>query len=125
MGANLFPMLAGAEISVGQPPTEARATRRIRPDEPYLAGHFPGWPVVPGVLLLKLMRETAALLIPQAEVQRVEGLRLLQAVTPDTELMAEAKLTVPGQASATLKAGDVLVARCKLHFSQREVVIDG
>ncbi|MDF2629278.1 MAG: 3-hydroxyacyl-[acyl-carrier-protein] dehydratase, FabZ form [Symbiobacteriaceae bacterium] len=125
MAANPFPMLTGTVTMVGQPPARVTATRRIRADEPYLAGHFPGWPVVPGVLLLKLMRETAALLFPGADLQRVEGLRLLQAVTPETELVAEAKLTGPGQAAATLTAGEAPVARCKLYFSQREVVVDG
>lgn len=118
MAANPFPMLNGAVISAGDPPAEVRVAKRIGADEPYFAGHFPGWPVVPGVLLLKLMRETAALLFPQGEVGRVEGLRLLQAVTPETDLVAEAKLTAPGQASATVRAGGSPVARCRLYFSR-------
>lgn len=113
--ATPFPMMVNATVHVDT----ACARACITGDEPYLAGHFPGWPVVPGVLLLKLMRETAGLLFPEQELQRVEGVRFLQAVTPGAELVAEAKRTSAGQASATLKAGDAPVARCKLHFSSR------
>ena len=44
-------------------PTEANATHTaelsIPPDHPSLAGHFPGRPVVPGVLLLDRILEAA------------------------------------------------------------------
>lgn len=36
------------------------AQRRIAPDEAYFADHFPGFPVVPGVLLTEMMGQAAA-----------------------------------------------------------------
>ena len=35
------------------------AARRIPPDEEYFQDHFPGFPVVPGVLLTEMMAQTA------------------------------------------------------------------
>lgn len=35
------------------------ASRNIRPDEDYFRDHFPGFPVVPGVLLTEMMAQTA------------------------------------------------------------------
>jgi 3-hydroxymyristoyl/3-hydroxydecanoyl-(acyl carrier protein) dehydratase len=121
--ANPFPMLDGAQVERSD--AGCRAVRRIRVDEPYLAGHFPGWPVAPGVLLLQLMREVASQLLPEPaawELQRMEGLRLLEAVFPETELVAEARPIAPGAFATTLAAGDKVVARCKLYFKQQEVL---
>jgi 3-hydroxymyristoyl/3-hydroxydecanoyl-(acyl carrier protein) dehydratase len=36
--------------------------RRIRPDEPYFEGHFPGRPVMPGVLVTDALAQTSGLL---------------------------------------------------------------
>jgi 3-hydroxyacyl-[acyl-carrier-protein] dehydratase len=36
--------------------------KRIASDEPYLAGHFPGHPIMPGVLILEGLLQSSALL---------------------------------------------------------------
>ncbi|HEU5069706.1 MAG TPA: 3-hydroxyacyl-ACP dehydratase FabZ family protein [Verrucomicrobiae bacterium] len=42
------------------PGRRVRACKRIAPDEDYFADHFPGFPVVPGVLLTEMMGQAAA-----------------------------------------------------------------
>jgi 3-hydroxyacyl-[acyl-carrier-protein] dehydratase len=41
------------------PGESIRALKTIKPDEDYFADHFPGFPVVPGVLLTEMMAQAA------------------------------------------------------------------
>ena len=47
------------EILEMTPGQAVRAIRRILPDEDYFQDHFPGFPVVPGVLLTEMMAQAA------------------------------------------------------------------
>lgn len=47
------------EILEMAPGRQIRATKFISPDEDYFRDHFPGFPVVPGVLLTEMMAQTA------------------------------------------------------------------
>jgi 3-hydroxyacyl-[acyl-carrier-protein] dehydratase len=39
------------------------AERLLRPEEPYFAGHFPGRPILPGVLVTEALAQTSGLLL--------------------------------------------------------------
>ncbi len=43
------------------------AERALRPDEPQFAGHFPGRPIMPGVLIAEALAQTSGLLIGLSE----------------------------------------------------------
>jgi len=49
--------------------TGARARRVIRPEEPHFEGHYPGNPIMPGVLLCEAVFQTAAVYL----VKRLAG----------------------------------------------------
>ena len=44
------------------------AERTLRPDEPQFAGHFPGRPIMPGVLVAEALAQTSGLLIGLSEM---------------------------------------------------------
>src|SRR2546430_14508378 len=54
------PFLLIDEVVELEPGERVVARKRVRPDEWYLAGHFPGRPVMPGVLIVEAMAQTGA-----------------------------------------------------------------
>lgn len=43
------------------------AERALRPEEPFFAGHFPGRPIMPGVLVAEALAQTSGLLLGLSE----------------------------------------------------------
>lgn len=66
-----YPMLMIDRVVAVEPGKRAVAVKNISFGDLYLVGHFPGYPVFPGVLLLEAMAQTAGLAL--AEGAREEG----------------------------------------------------
>src|ERR1700738_1733614 len=49
------------------------AIKNVTINEPYFAGHFPQRPVMPGVLIIEAMAQTAAVLVVQTLGREAEG----------------------------------------------------
>ena len=59
-----------------------------RPDSPYFAGHFPGYPVLPGVLLIEAMAQTGAALTRKSENLDQGGGLLMLAIVESARFRA-------------------------------------
>ena len=57
------PMLLIDRVEEMNGETSAVGYKTVRGDEPYLAGHFPGKPVFPGMLILEAMAQTAGVMV--------------------------------------------------------------
>ena len=64
------PFLLIDEVIELEPGVRAVARKTVRPDEWYLAGHFPNRPVMPGVLMVEGMAQTGAVLVLSLEKNR-------------------------------------------------------
>jgi 3-hydroxyacyl-[acyl-carrier-protein] dehydratase len=79
------------------------AWKSVTMGEPFFAGHFPGHPVMPGVLILEAMAQASALLaildLPPEEVARkvtylmaIDGARFRRMVVPGDRLELEVEV---------------------------------
>jgi 3-hydroxyacyl-[acyl-carrier-protein] dehydratase len=69
------------------------ALKNVTVDDPNLQGHFPGDPLMPGVLLVEAMAQTAGLLLPEgssAVLAQIKEARFRQPVVPGDQVRIEA-----------------------------------
>ena len=78
---------------------KAHGIYRIRGDEWFLDGHFPGNPVVPGVILCEILAQSACVLL--------EG-RIEEGATPYFAGISEARFKEP------VKPGDTVETECEI-----------
>jgi 3-hydroxyacyl-[acyl-carrier-protein] dehydratase len=73
----------------------------VKPDEPYFQGHYPGRPIMPGVLILESVFQTGAILMGKRMqnmgdripvVTRVNQVKFKHAVLPGDVMEIEVKL---------------------------------
>ncbi|HEY2346476.1 MAG TPA: 3-hydroxyacyl-ACP dehydratase FabZ [Xanthomonadaceae bacterium] len=50
-----------------------RAIKNVTVNEPFFQGHFPGHPVMPGVMIIEAMAQSAGLLVQLSAPPRAEG----------------------------------------------------
>ena len=123
------PFLLLDEVLELEPGERVVARKHVRPDEWYLAGHFPGRPVMPGVLIVEAMAQAGAVAVLAEEENRgrlalfagIDDVRFKRVVEPgdDLELRCEIeRVRGPiGRGKATARVGDELVARGTLTFA--------
>jgi len=56
------PFLFVDRVEIIEERVSAVGVKFVSPDEPFFAGHFPGQPIMPGVLILEAMAQTCAAL---------------------------------------------------------------
>ena len=69
------------------------ALKNVTSNEPHFQGHFPGNPIMPGVLLLEAMAQTAGLLLPagsSAFLAQIKEARFRRPVVPGDQIRIEA-----------------------------------
>ncbi|HDR00384.1 MAG TPA: 3-hydroxyacyl-ACP dehydratase FabZ [candidate division WOR-3 bacterium] len=93
------------------------AYRDIRPDEFYFPGHFPGFPVLPGVLMVEAIAQAGILVVLAREESRdgrktlfaaIERVRFRRPVRPGERLLLSARI-LGGRAGVYRIAGEARV----------------
>jgi 3-hydroxyacyl-[acyl-carrier-protein] dehydratase len=123
------PFLLIDEVLELEPGERVVARKQVREDEWYLRGHFPGRPVMPGVLIVEAMAQTGAVAVLSEEENRgrialfagIDDTRFKRIVEPGDELLLECTLEQvrgpigKGRARATVDGQ--LAARGTLTFA--------
>src|SRR5438132_1735324 len=73
------PFLFVDDVDACEPAVSVRAHYRVTGDEPFLAGHFPGNPIFPGVLQLEALAQAGAIAV-LADARYAEKLPLFGGV---------------------------------------------
>ncbi|HEY3205767.1 MAG TPA: 3-hydroxyacyl-ACP dehydratase FabZ [Gaiellaceae bacterium] len=123
------PFLLIDEVVELEPGERVLARKRVREDEWYLRGHFPGRPVMPGVLIVEAMAQTGAVAVLAEEENRgrlalfagIDDTRFKRIVEPGDELELECTLEQVrgpvGKGKARATVDGQLAARGTLTFA--------
>ena len=123
------PFLLIDEVVELTPGVGAAARKHVREDEWYLRGHFPGRPVMPGVLIVEALAQTGAIAVLSEEENRgrlalfagIDDCRFKRIVTPGDTLSLRCdleKVRGPiGRGKAEARVGDELACRATLTFA--------
>ncbi len=123
------PFLLIDEVLELEPGSRVVARKRVRDDEWYLAGHFPGRPVMPGVLIVEAMAQAGAVAVLAEEENRgrlalfagIDDTRFKRIVEPGDELQLECTLEQVrgpvGKGKARASVDGQLAARGTLTFA--------
>ena len=98
-----------------------KTEKQIKPDEPFFAGHFPGRPIMPGVLICESVFQSSSILMSKRAktpaddariplITRISNVKLKRVVLPGDLMEVEVKLKeILGQ--AVYMSGKVRVKR--------------
>ena len=56
-----------------EPGTRIVASKRFEPDEGFFKGHFPGVPIVPGVIIIESLAQAGAILLYASQPEELKG----------------------------------------------------
>ncbi len=94
------PFLLLDEVTEIEPGVRVVARKHVREDEWYLAGHFPGNPIMPGVLMVEALAQTGAVAVLSEEANKgklalfagIDDVRFKRLVRPGDTLELECVL---------------------------------
>jgi 3-hydroxyacyl-[acyl-carrier-protein] dehydratase len=95
-----YPDVLVDRVTECEPGRRIRGLKAVTINEPYFQGHFPGYPVMPGVLILEALTQLSGVLAvesglvtadgePRVSFDGIEGCRFKRQVVPGDRLMLE------------------------------------
>ena len=123
------PFLFLDEVLELEPGVRVVARRRVRDDEWFFPGHFPGRPIMPGVIMVEALAQAGAVAVLSEEANRgkialfagIDDVRFKRIVGPGDELTLTCELEAMrgpiGRGRAVARVGDELAVRGTLTFA--------
>lgn len=124
-----YPFLLVDRVAEVEPGKRAVGIKNVTINEPFFQGHFPGHPVMPGVLIIEAMAQVGAVALLSAPENRgklglfagIDGARFRRQVVPGDQLRLEVEMTKVrgpvGKGQARAWVGEQLAAEAELMFA--------
>ena len=124
-----YPFLLVDRITEVEEGKRAVGIKNVTINEPFFQGHFPQYPVMPGVLIIEALAQVGAAAILMKEENKgrigflagIDGARFRGQVFPGDTLTLEVEITrlkgVIGKGQAVAKVGDRIVAEAEIMFA--------
>ncbi|MDE7222158.1 MAG: 3-hydroxyacyl-ACP dehydratase FabZ [Acetatifactor sp.] len=124
-----YPFLLVDTIEELEPGVRALGRKCVSVNEPFFQGHFPGNPVMPGVLIIEALAQVGAVaMLSKPEFQGrtayfagIDKARFRQKVAPGDVLLLETEIVKVkgpiGVGRATARVNDKVAAQAELTFS--------
>jgi UDP-N-acetylglucosamine acyltransferase len=127
-----YPSLLVDDIAEHEPGQRIVAIKNVTVNEEFFQGHFPGAPLMPGVLMIESLVQVATLLMPTGRVslRGVDNAKFRRQVVPGDRLRLEVSLDrrrgglVRAKASAAVDGQTVAEANLVLAVNDDEAKID-
>ena len=132
-----YPLLMIDRVKECEPGKRILAIKNVSANEPHFLGHFPGRPIMPGVLILEAMAQAAGLLVFAADTSGknhedhlyyyvgIDNARFKKPVVPGDQLELEVKLERAlkgiGKFSCVARVAGAVVAEAVILCSVRPV----
>lgn len=123
-----YPMLLVDRVVEIDGDRKAVGIKNVTINEPFFEGHYPGTPIMPGVLLVEAMAQLGGLLMSQklehtgkiAVLLSLDKVKLRRPVTPGDQVILEAEAVQAKARTGTLKCrafvGSKLAAEAQIRF---------
>lgn len=123
-----YPMLLVDRVVEIEGDRRAIGVKNVTINEPFFQGHYPGTPIMPGVLIVEAMAQLGGLLMSRklehtgkiAVLLSLDKVKLRRPVTPGDQLILEAESIRAKARTGTMKCrayvGDKLAAEAQIRF---------
>jgi len=130
------PFLLVDEVVEVNPGKLAIGIKNVGADDWYFEGHFPGYPIMPGVLIIEALAQVGAIAIlslPENQGKMVlfagiDKVRFKREVKPGDQLVLKIEIThwrgKIGKGFAQARVEDELVAQAELIFAVKELTVE-
>jgi 3-hydroxyacyl-[acyl-carrier-protein] dehydratase len=127
-----YPFLLVDRIEELEPGVRAVGTKNVTQNEPFFRGHFPDYPVMPGVLIIEALAQVGAVSVMAGGDHRdklalfagIDGVRFRRQVVPGDVLRMEVEIERlrgrVGRGKARASVGDERVCEAQLMFAFAE-----